>query len=334
MQRSRYVAVRLVSLGALFGLLIATWSLAGAQTEETAGLRIVHAGIDTPPVNVSIGDDSVAESLFWLETTEDMDVAAGDHEISIFDPDTSLDEALSTATITTEAGNNYTAVITGQLPTPDIVLIVDGAEGPTESGSGGLRFFNSVPDGGAIDLVATDGTMLVEGVEPLEVSDYVMAEAGSYELDFFESGTDNRLFIEQGLTVEEGVFQTVYLSGFTDPGNFAAEIFIDEFRAAGDGEPTATEAEPTATGEATKTETETATETEEPTATGATPTETPAPTATPEPTATPTAAPSLPSTGAGGTVTGGGTNLFVFGALAVLCLAASGGLFFWSRRVT
>ncbi|MEZ4569541.1 MAG: DUF4397 domain-containing protein [Thermomicrobiales bacterium] len=331
MVRSRQMLLRLIGIGALLGLLAASLGLTSAQTEEAAGLRIVHAGIDTPPVNVTVNGESVAENLFWLEATEYMDVPAGDHEISIFDPDTSTEQALSTATVTLETGNNYSAVISGELPTPSIVLIVDGNDGDIDAGMGGIRLFNSVPDNGEIDLVGNTEARLIEGVAPMTVSDYVMAEAGSYELDFYESGTDNRIFIEQGLTVEEGVYQTVYLSGFADPGNFSAEILVDELRESGDGEPTATEAEPTATGEAATTET--ATGTAEASPTEAPPTETPAPTATPEPTATATPAPSLPSTGAGGTATSdGGTNLLLFSTLAVLCLAASGGLFYWTRR--
>lgn len=308
------VILRVAGALALLGLLIASMAGASAQSQDSAGLRVVHAGIDSPPVDVSINGASVVEGLFWLEATEYVDLAAGDHEIAIFDPDTSLDEALASKMVSLEAGKNYSAVITGQLPTPEIVLLVDGSDEPIEAGMGGLRLFNSVPDDGPIDLIGMDSVTLVEGVEILTASDYVMAAAGSYEIEFYAAGTDNRIYIEQGLTVEEGVYQTVYLSGFIDPGNYAAEIMIDEFRAAEDG------------GEATATEEPAATQPPEPEPTA---------TSEPAPTATPTPAPGLPSTGAGGAVDGeAGTNLLLFASLGVLCLAAGGGLYFWSRRVT
>ncbi len=333
MRRSRSMLVRLLAVGALLGLLVASISSIGAQSDDTAGLRIVHVGIDTPPVNVSVDGETVAENLFWLEATDYLDMAAGDLEISIFDPDTSLDDPLATATVTVEAGNNYSAVISGQLPTPEIVLIVDGDAGGVDAGMGAVRVFDSVPDTGAIDAVASDGTVIAENVDPMSASAYLMVAPGTYDIDFLEAGTENVLYSEAGVAITGGAFQTIYLSGFADPGNFAAETFIDEpGGSGGGGEPTATEAAPTATGDAsatgtvTETVTATVTATVEPTAT-----EVP-PTATPEPTATPTAVPALPSTGAGGTADDGGTNIPLFGALALLLMAAGGGLLYWSRR--
>lgn len=330
MARSRYLVLRLVGVGALLGLLAASMVSIGAQTADTAGIRVIHTGIDTPPVNVTVDGESVAEGLFWLEATAYMDVPSGDHEIAIFDPDASLDEALSSATVTAEAGPNYSAVITGELPTPGIVLLVDGDEEGVEAGMGAVRFFHSVPDAGAVDVLTSDGTVLAEGLAPMTASDYVMVEPGVYDVEFLESGTENILYTEAGISIEEGEFQTSYLSGFAELDNFAAETFMDEpGEAAGNGG----EATPEPTGEPEATATEEPESTEEPEATA---TEEPEATATPEPepTATTAPAPDMPSTGAGGMATGGGgTSLVVFSSLALLCLAGGGGLLYWSRRV-
>lgn len=336
---ARAMVPYLVGIIALVGFLIGTLMVAGAQTEDGAGLRVVHVGIDTPPVNVTVNGESFAEGLFWLEATEYTDVPAGDHEVAIFDPDTSLDEALATMMITTEAGNNYSAVITGEMPAPTIILLVDGAEGGVEAGMGAARFFHSVPDAGAVDVATSDGTVLVEGLATMTASDYVMVPAGAHDIEFREAGTENVLYTEAGVMIEEAAFQTTYLSGLAELTNFAAETFIDEYRADADG------GEPTATEEAgmTATEDPNMTATEEPdttaTATGEEATATPEPaqpTATPEPepTATATPVPALPSTGAGGLADGsdGGSTMLV-GILAALCLAAGGGLFFMTRRL-
>ncbi len=317
------VVLRAVGVATLFGLLLASAMTTAAQSEEVVGLRIVHVGIDTPPVNVSINGEALAESLFWLEATEYMEFPAGDHEISIFDPDTSLDQALSTVILTTEAGNNYSAVITGEMPEPSIILIVDGDEASVEAGMGALRFFHSVPDEGPVDVATSDGTMLAEAVQPMTTSTYVMVAPGEYDLDFREAGTENVLYTEAGVMIEDGAFHTTYLSGLAELTNFAAETFVDEYRASSGGgaEPTATEAPGVAT-------------TPEPEATA---TSQPEPTATPEPAPTATAVPEvgMPSTGAGGAASdAGGANLTLFGTLAVLLLTAGGGLLLWTRRVT
>jgi len=317
---TRAVAVRTIGAVALVGLFSMSMMMVGAQTESGAGLRIVHVGIDTPPVNVSVNGDATTETLFWLEATDYIEVAAGDHEVAIFDPDTSLDEALAAVMITAEAGSNYSAVITGELPEPSIALIVDGDAGGIEAGMGAVRFFHSVPDTGPIDVATSDGTALVEGLEPLAVSDYVMIQPGTYDLEFREGGTDNVLYTEAGVTIEGDAFQTTYLSGLAALLNFAAETFADEFRGADGG----AEATPTTEPEPT------ATTTAEPTAT-----EAPQPTATlePPPTVTPTPTVGMPATGAGGLAPDGeGANLLVFGALAVFCLAVGGGLLYWTRR--
>ena len=328
MARSRYLVLRLVGVGALLGLLAASMASIGAQTADTAGIRVIHTGIDTPPVDVTVDGEPVAEGLFWLEATDYTDLPSGDHEIAIFDPDTSSDEALSTATVTTEAGANYSAVITGELPAPGIVLLVDGDGEGVEAGMGAARFFHSVPDAGAVDVVTSDGTVLAEGLAPMTASDYVMVEPGTHDIEFREAGTENVLYTEAGVSIEEGEFQTSYLSGIAELDNFAAETFIDEpGDAAGDGEPTA---EPTSEPEATATED--AESTDEPEATA---TEEPEATATPEPepTATTAPAPDMPSTGAGGMVSGsGGTSLMAFALLALLCLAGGVGLLYWSSR--
>lgn len=330
MARSRYLILRLVGVVALLSLLVVSMASTGAQSEDSAGIRIIHAGIDTPPVDVSVDGESVAEGLFWLEATDYTDVPSGDHEIEIFDPDTSLDEALAAATVTTDAGTNYSAVITGELPEPAIVLLVDGDEEGTEAGMGAVRFFHGVPDTGAIDVVTGDGTVLAQGLEVATASDYVMVAPGAHDIEFLEAGTENILYTEVGVTIEEGEFQTSYLTGFAALDNFAAETFIDEAGEAdgnGDGEPTA---EPTDAADAT------ATQEPEPTGEpGGTATEAPEATTTPEPepTATSTPAPDMPSTGAGGMATGSGeTGLAAFASLALLCLAGGGGLLYWSRR--
>ena len=311
----RFVALRVVSVALLVGLLTTSMMAVTAQSEDAAGLRIVHAGIDTPPVNVSVNGELVAENLFWLEATDYLEIQAGDHEISIFDPNTSVDEALSTVTITTDAGNNYSAIITGELPEPSIVLLTDGEESGVETGMGAVRFFHSVPDAGPIDIATSDGTLLVESVEPMTVSDYVMIAPGEYDIEFREAGTENVLYTEVGVTIEEGAFQTAYLSGLAELTNFAAETFIDEFRGTSG-----------VAGGSTATETPVATATPEPAAS-----------ATPEPKPTATAMPvvGMPSTGAGGaTAEASGANLALLGSLAVLFLAAGGGLALWTRRVT
>ena len=326
MPRSRHTVLRLVGLSGLLGLLIATMSLASAQTDESAGLRIVHVGIDTPPVQVTVNGEPVVENLFWLEATEYMDVPAGDHEIAIFDPDTSLDEPLSTVTVTTEAGVNYSAVVTGELPEPTITLIADGDEVAPEAGMGGIRFFHSVPDAGAVDIATSDGTLLFEGLETMSASPYIVVESGTYDIEFREGGTENVLYTEAGVVVEDGAFQTSYISGLAELTNFAAETFVDEFRgsAGGEGDPTPT-SEPEATPEPTTTETATETPTPAPSEPTATP--------EPEPTATPVPGPNMPSTGAGGlAIADDGANLALIGAVAILSLVAGGGLLYWTRR--
>ncbi len=325
----------LVGIFALVGFLIGTLMVAGAQSEDGGGLRVVHVGIDTPPVNVTVNGEPLAENLFWLEATEYMDAPAGDHEIAIFDPDTSLDEPIATVMVTTEAGNNYSAVISGEMPEPTIVLIVDGNDGGVEAGMGALRFFNSVPDAAMIDVATSDGTMLAEGVAALSVSDYVMVPPGEHDIEFREAGTENVLYTEEGAFIEDGAFQTTYLSGLADLTNFAAETFIDEYRgeSGGSDEPTATEAaDGTATEEPETTATADMTATGEPEATATAEPAEPTATAEPEPTATPEPPPAMPSTGAGGLANDSGGSVFLVGLLATLCLAAGGGLLFWTRR--
>ena len=141
----RFIVLRVAGIVALVGLFAASMLVAGAQSEDSAGLRVVHVGIDTPPVNVTVDGEAIAENLFWLEATDYMDVPAGDHEIAIFDPDTSLDDALSTVMVTTTAGSDYSVVVTGEMPEPSLVLIMDGADAGVEAGMGALRFFHSVP---------------------------------------------------------------------------------------------------------------------------------------------------------------------------------------------
>jgi Domain of unknown function (DUF4397) len=312
---ARFVVLCAIGVALPIGLLITSMMAVTAQSEDAAGLRIVHTGIDTPPVNVSVNGELVAENLFWLEATDYLEIQAGDHEISIFDPDISVDEALSTVKITTDAGNNYSAIITGELPKPSIVLITDGDKSGVETGMGAVRFFHSVPDAGPIDVATSGGTLLAESVELMTASDYVMVAPGEYDIEFREAGTGNVLYTEVGVTIEEGAFQTAYLSGLAELTNFAAETFIDEFRGSSG-----------AAGGSTATETPVATATPEPAAS-----------ATPEPKPTATAIPvvGMPSTGAGGAATeASGANLALLSSLAVLFLAAGGGLLLWTRRVT
>lgn len=153
---------------------------------EYAYLRAVHAVPDIAgsPVDVYVNGAEVATDFDFFDATDYLPVPAGATDIRVVSPsggDPDADAVIS-ATVTLEAGKDYSAVARGTAATGDTAelgatLLEDDNTAPP-AGQARIRAAHFSPDAPAVD-VFVNGTREIEGLSYLSDSDYLTLPAGT-----------------------------------------------------------------------------------------------------------------------------------------------------------
>jgi len=113
-------------MGVNFPSEIETLLLAEDDTPPEPGnsrLRLTHASPNTPAVDVLINGETAASGLEFTETTDYLQLPAGEHTVTINDAGTG--SALLRTTVSAEDGSVYTAAAIGQLTALEILMLTD-----------------------------------------------------------------------------------------------------------------------------------------------------------------------------------------------------------------
>lgn len=142
-----------------------------AQTQSH--LRIAHAAVDAPAVDVAVDNETVASNVSFGDVSGYLDVSAGDHNVSVTpaaDEDDAGDaDPVLEATVTLDARSVNTLVVhepadatgTTELET---VLFEDDARTPGEDDAA-VRAVHLVPDGPEVNVTVTSGEAMADGAD-------------------------------------------------------------------------------------------------------------------------------------------------------------------------
>ncbi len=208
------------------------------QGEPEAYVQLIHNGSHPSASNVDIFIDGEvykegmsyrsATPFEWFPAGESVDIAiapAGSQSVA---------DAIHTASLNLERGENYTIIISGDLNTDGPVetelgfwVIENTLAKSDDEENIAFFFFHGITDAPAVDAEVRSVGMIAEGLDYGMVSDYHYMQADNQIFDFYEAGSSDYLmnFVED-LSMYEGESATVLLSGYMSGPRVAQLIVV------------------------------------------------------------------------------------------------------------
>jgi hypothetical protein len=212
---------------------------ATASTTADAQLSVLHAIPDTP-VDVYVDGELTLDDFQPGTLAGPLALPGGSYEVALTAPDAAdaSDPVLGPASVTLEAGGNYTAVAHLSADgTPTLTPFANDTS-PTAAGEGRLtvRHTAAAP---AVDVLA-GGSPVIEGLtNPNEQS--LDLAAGTISASVAAAGTTEPVIGPADVAVQEGTLTIVYAWGSLDDGNLAlATQTVGGLHSSPDGVPSGT----------------------------------------------------------------------------------------------
>lgn len=212
-------------LAGLAAGIVAALSLGAPATAATTGnavLSVLH-GIPDTPVDVYVNGDLTLDDFQPGDLAGPLDLPAGAYEVALTAPDATDASApvLGPATLTLEAGKNYTAVAhLNESGSPTLTPYANDTS-PTEAGQGRLtvRHDAAAP---AVDVLA-GGTAVIEGLANPDEATLNLAP-GTIDASVAAAGTTDPLIGPAPVDVQEGALTIVYAWGSLEDDNLELAV--------------------------------------------------------------------------------------------------------------
>lgn len=157
--------------------------------EGESFIRVVHASPDAPAVDIIVDGKTALRGVGYLDASDYLEVAEGEHEISIVPSGGTA--AVLTTTVELGDGDFYTAVAVGYVAAEgedfDVLLLTDDATPDDDSFA--ARVVHAAPSVPEVDVYVVPGGTELEDATPVlvgvafgDVSDYLPVEAGDYDV--------------------------------------------------------------------------------------------------------------------------------------------------------
>lgn len=184
----------------IFVLLIAFGLLQGAivnAQDTTTQIRVAHLSPDTPNVDIYVDGEAVIEGLAFNLMSGWIELPAGSYSIAVAPSGTSIDSAaIGPATLRFGAGEWTTIAATGSLSAgtlgPAIIKEDIVALGPDESF---VTVFHAIEDAPAVDVILSDGTVLISNLAFGESASLTVA-GGGYDLLVVPTGATEPVVLD------------------------------------------------------------------------------------------------------------------------------------------
>jgi hypothetical protein len=194
--------------------------------DEVANLRVVHASPDAPNVDIWVNGEVAISDLAFGEATEYAELEPGDYQIQVTPTGEAADTAVIDATVTLEAGSDYTVAAIGLVEAIDALVLTDDNAAPAE-GQAHVRIVHASPDAPAVDVAVTGGPILVENLPFGEASSYIPVDAGTYDLEIRPTGTEDVALAIPGWVATAGDVYTVFAIGLVEDGSLGVLALVD-----------------------------------------------------------------------------------------------------------
>ncbi len=228
MRRALYVSLCFVFLACGF---------LGCDDDETTlvnnyytGLRVIHAGYDTPPVAVFLNDVLAIESLEYGDSSGYASILSDVYDIEVTPAADETTVLISVENLVLMPLDVITVFAVGEqagirpLVAEDSRYLLDDRAR--------VRFVHAVPDAPAIDVRvdAGDGAQVFSSVVFPEVTDYADLAPDNYAFVVTAAGNTSPLAIFEGIVLETGTIYTILALGTLvgdDAYDFTVRVFTD-----------------------------------------------------------------------------------------------------------
>lgn len=189
-----------------------------AEPVDTTYLRVFHASPDAPPVDVYFNNRLAVSNLAYRSFTEYLPVPAGVSNVKVYPAGRTTNPVINT-NINIPPKTILTVAAINELENLALYAIEDTPM-PIPMGKTYVRVGHLSPNAPAVDVRLPNGRDLFKDIEYKEISDYKLVEPGTYTLDLYVTGTDNRVLHVPNINLKPNRFYTVYaigLAGETPP---------------------------------------------------------------------------------------------------------------------
>lgn len=215
--------------GATFSLLTAAWLLAPAATAQeatlaplpvpgaSAAVRLVHASPDAPLVDVYVDGAEVAADLAFGETTDLIDLPAGERDLAVVPAGRDLANAVIDAQdVALAPGQAYQVVAVGPLSEIEAAIFpLDRSPLPADTAR--VRFVHAAPDTPGVEVAVADGSVLFDATLFGSASGFAEIPTGRYDLEVGPAGTEDVALALDGVALEGGrVYDVVAVGTLAD----------------------------------------------------------------------------------------------------------------------
>jgi Domain of unknown function (DUF4397) len=177
-----------------------------------ARVRVVHASPDAPDVDVLVDDTEALGDVPYLAASDYLALPAGEHNLKVNAAGTTttvIDEDVDLAD-----GTDYTVIASGLVADIAPIVLEDDNDAPG-SGNAKVRAIHGAPSAPAVDIYITAPGADLAGETPAlsnvpfgDVSDYIEAPAGDYQVRVTPTGTTTVVIDSGTLTLVSGQIRT------------------------------------------------------------------------------------------------------------------------------
>lgn len=209
---------------------------AGACASASAGVRVIHASPDAPPVDVYVnGEPGVATpniaGLAFTQGTGYVPLPSDTYRFRVT-PAGAPAPVVIDATSPIAGGADYTIAAINFLSVIEPLVLVDN--NTSNPGAARVRFVHASPDAPAVDIFAVGlGTPLFDAISFRGVGDYITVPGGTYDLDVRLDSNGQSVLPVPGLSVQNGFTYTIFAMGSVAGGTLQAVPFVDAVPAPG-----------------------------------------------------------------------------------------------------
>ena len=197
-------------------------SILNVGTPSDSCVRFIHVSPDVGPVDILIDGGIVVKNISYGAVTRSASLSAADHQVQIFPAGQTTGSPLLDQTITFTAGQAYLFSVLGfhsqgaggsqglRLHQDQIDLT------PLPTGQARVRLVQAVPGGGQATVTTAQGAALINAVSFGDSSDYVVLNAGSYDLTvkLAQAGSQNPITLNAKNTqFKEGTVYDLFVIG-------------------------------------------------------------------------------------------------------------------------
>jgi len=194
------------------------------------GLRVIHAGFDTPPVAVFLNDARAIESLEYGESSGYASILSDVYDIEITPAEDETALLISVENLVLMPLDIITIFVVGEQA--DIQPLIAEDSRHLLDDRARVRFVHAVPDAPAIDLKvdAGDGTQVFSRVTFPEATGYVDLAPDSYVFVVTAADDTVPLAAFEAIVLESERVYTIIAVGTLDGGDahdFTVRVFTD-----------------------------------------------------------------------------------------------------------